>query len=468
MEFGFTNRISPVHIRILVILEVICCVLFVAFSYSGQPELAWAVFLIPFQLLAWFVLAQKDLWLVSFLAFMLPLSVLNLLPAIYRNYLLVPVTLILLLFLRWDWFRQERNTNKRYFSKIDKFFPLALAGWMVISLIMAFSRGWGSGYLLKYNFYTLQTFIIGYFCAVVPRDSREVRTVLLANILGSVVAVFLMVIIVQLEGATNWLSLKRVPITFGLIDFNAVGGVFATSAVALLGLYVSRETRFVSVIGIVLLLTLLVVSRSRGAWLGFGFAFLYLLFRARSAELIFASGIGGLVIMLTDILRSILTRRLSETSVGDPALAGRAVLWNFAWRVSKANWLFGVGWENFRLVKPHYGFPVKLVRNWTDYNAHNIFLEIMADLGVVGLFLFLGLFLRILIQLDRIARDRKSPSQGIAIALNAGLICFLVHGVWDCLSYIFLLLGVWVGLALAISRIASAGGGGENKPEAFN
>ncbi|MGQ9707853.1 MAG: O-antigen ligase family protein [bacterium] len=310
--------------------------------------------------------------------------------------------------------------------------------------------------MIKYYFYTLQIFVIGYFCATVPENLFDVRTLLLAGIFGSIAAVLLMLVILQLEGATNWLSFKRVSISFGLIDFNAVGGVTAANAVALLGLYIKRQTRRSAALGIILLLIILVLTRSRGAWLGFGIAFLYLFFRTRSFELTVTGGLAGVIIIVTDFLRNVFTTRIEATSVGDPALAGRLVLWEFAWRVAKANWLFGVGWENFRLIKPLYGFPAKLVRNWTDYNAHNIFLEIMADLGIVGLVLFLGLSLMTLIQLDRCVREKNSISQGLGLALNAAMICFLVHGVWDCLSYTFLVLGIWVGLAMALVRITNS------------
>ncbi len=434
-------------------LEFSSLAAFLFFTESGQSELAWVSFLAPFQILLWSIFANKDARLLSFLVFMIPLSVLNLLPAIYRHYVLLPITLGLLLFLRWNWFSFEQEVNKRHFSPVDRFFPIALIIWIVLSLVLTLDRGWGSSYLIKTNFYTLQIFIIGYFCATVPENLSDVRGLLMASIFGSIAAILLMLLIMQLEGAANWLSFKRVPISFGLIDFNAVGAIVAGNAVALLGLYVTRQARRITALGIVFLLVILVLTRSRGAWLGFGIAFLYLLFRTRSFELTILGGVAGAIIMLTDILKNIFTTRLTETSVGDPALAGRAVLWLFAWRVAKANWLFGVGWENFRLIKPIYGFPSQLVRNWTDYNAHNIFLEIMADLGLVGLLLFLGLFFLTLIQLDRSARRKDSPAQGLALALNAAIICFLVHGLWDCLSYTFLVLGIWVGLAMALKSL---------------
>ena len=177
-------------------------------------------------------------------------------------------------------------------------------------------------------------------------------------------------------------------------------------------------------------------------------------------RLLLAVGIGLAVLVSMDVFRSALSMRVSATSADDPALLGRLLLWRHAWLVLRENWLLGVGMQNFRYVKQLYGFPMPMALG-RRYNAHNLYLEFLVDLGVFGFASFVWLELRTLLRLDGIWRSDK-PASGLALALNAGLIAYAVHGLLDAVIWqhgAFMLLGVLFGLSMAVQRLARTGTG---------
>ncbi|MFN8606519.1 MAG: O-antigen ligase family protein [Vulcanimicrobiota bacterium] len=72
----------------------------------------------------------------------------------------------------------------------------------------------------------------------------------------------------------------------------------------------------------------------------------------------------------------------------DRLLTGRVSLWRLViYLVAKSPWI-GYGFKSFFEMQA-FGRMVFLLERWKITHAHNIFLEVMADLGVVGLLLYL-------------------------------------------------------------------------------
>lgn len=80
---------------------------------------------------------------------------------------------------------------------------------------------------------------------------------------------------------------------------------------------------------------------------------------------------------------------------------GRVDIWKVGWRMVEAEPLHGVGAGNFQVVSIHYLLePGALKRDdfivETPKVAHNVYLGLLAELGVVGLALFLGLVISLI------------------------------------------------------------------------
>jgi hypothetical protein len=126
-----------------------------------------------------------------------------------------------------------------------------------------------------------------------------------------------------------------------------------------------------------------------------------------------------------------------------PWMVGRLDLWSAALRLAAAHPVFGLGPDNFRHF---YGAQLGL-EGWDErIEANNVYLELLADLGVVGLLAFLWVLIGPLIEIVRRVRADDTLALGIGLGLGA----FLVHGLLDAfLAFTPTVLLFWLLLGLA-------------------
>jgi hypothetical protein len=115
-------------------------------------------------------------------------------------------------------------------------------------------------------------------------------------------------------------------------------------------------------------------------------------------------------------------------------------------------WL-GVGWGAFEKAYPRYmilgGYPVKL--------AHNNYLQVWAETGIVGLNAFVGMWLVFLYTFWKKARPGAAgPMRGIACGLGAAIIGFLVNSTVEfglylppIMYYVYAMLGLLVAIPVS-------------------
>jgi O-antigen ligase len=118
-----------------------------------------------------------------------------------------------------------------------------------------------------------------------------------------------------------------------------------------------------------------------------------------------------------------------------------------AWRMIGERPLLGIGLDNFRLV---YG--ERLDSPYFDKTVHtnNFYLELLVSLGLIGTVPFLIWLAALLIDVLRTLR-RPDVTMWQA-ALAAGLLAFVVHGLFDFFLLFnvtgllfWLLVGLWLG-----------------------
>jgi hypothetical protein len=138
--------------------------------------------------------------------------------------------------------------------------------------------------------------------------------------------------------------------------------------------------------------------------------------------------------------------------------ATRFELWRAALKMALDRPVLGVGPDNFRWQYGHYAG----LNAWnTDIHANNLYLEWLADTGVVGLAAFLWLTAEILRAAYRATFANKDWGREVgrrkllAIGLFAALIAWYVHGVFDAFyEFTPTYLAFWlvVGLALRFEQ----------------
>jgi O-antigen ligase len=187
---------------------------------------------------------------------------------------------------------------------------------------------------------------------------------------------------------------------------------------------------------------------SRGAFLGLAAACLLILWRMPNRFRNFAF-IMILVVPLSIFLPvSPVHRFLHPTIAETDSEEAHKEAWNAGGRMIEAHPLLGVGLGNFKPLMPEYVRSGQTV----DTIAHNMFIEIAAELGIPTLFVFLGIFVASYLGLSRIRKSAKVVSvvRESAIALQASLIGIMVAGSFVSAEYEKT---TWMGIALIASLI---------------
>jgi len=179
-------------------------------------------------------------------------------------------------------------------------------------------------------------------------------------------------------------------------------------------------------VAVCLMLTAVVLSFSRGAYLGLisGSIFFAIVFLRRSNLLGGSAVMAGLVLAAIVFLNSnIISQRLiSSFNLKEGSNAERYKNWTQAVEIVRDNPLGGIGLGNYaRTVKP-------TAADRSSIYAHNLFLDIAAETGILSALVFLAL---LLISIWRNVRNGDMIGLGVA----SGLIGFLVHSMFDTALY---------------------------------
>ena len=277
--------------------------------------------------------------------------------------------------------------------------------------------------------------------------------------------------------------------TFG--NPNHLGGYLAIifPVVVVLGLGAKRWYWRVAggVVGIVLLVEL-VRTAARGAWVGVVIATLVLAaFIApelrRRAPAIVAGTVGALLVVVVGLAafgRRFLGQPLSSLfqSGGGTSVWQRFEIWRTALHIALKNPIAGIGPDDFALVYPKYqsaAWVKALGATYLVNGAHDIFMNVLADQGFVGLALFLAILAAIALRCvgawrrfratergentDTATKERARSLRVTLGVVSASITAYLVQAMFNVqqvgLSFTFWLL---VGLLAVLSRAAGVPG----------
>ncbi|MBV9173610.1 MAG: O-antigen ligase family protein, partial [Chloroflexi bacterium] len=230
--------------------------------------------------------------------------------------------------------------------------------------------------------------------------------------------------------------------------------------------------RWLSVAAAGALLVGIGLSQSRGAWLGGAVAgvCLMLLWNRTTRMLLVPAGLFaalGTAMAFTGLLPASITDRLSQTieyfgvfdvrtvevSPDNWAIVERMAHWQAGWYMFLDHPWLGVGAGNYPDAYPAY-----FVGQWLEPlgHAHNYYLNMLAELGVIGgglLLLLLGLAFRELLG-AMLHSERGSAGFWRAVLAGSigGLIVFCVHNLFD--SLFVHSVNVQVGVLLGLGLIA--------------
>jgi O-antigen ligase len=239
-------------------------------------------------------------------------------------------------------------------------------------------------------------------------------------------------------------------------DYIAAGSYFALCWLVAMGIAMaSRRTRLVWVAATVPLIAALYLTGSRSviaaALAGVG-VLVFIVVRRRPAAIRSVVTFAVLALVVMVLSYSWMSGRDFAGEMARQSLTVRGEIIQAGLRVIATRPVFGVGLDRFYLLAGGFASP-ELHALWQGrMNPHNDFLRFGAELGLVGL----GLFLWILIGAGRRIREalRRTPDAqlaGVAAGLGAFLVTSLVSNPLMVreVSYVF-----WIALGLAVGHSA--------------
>ena len=198
-------------------------------------------------------------------------------------------------------------------------------------------------------------------------------------------------------------------------------------------------------------------SHSRGGYLGLVIAFVsYLFFTSGKrvgftvAAMLLISYVGYLQLP-SDILGRMDTIINYQQDYNLTAEDGRVEIWKRGLKIVAAHPIVGVGMANFPIAEgqTHADIPGT---PWM--NAHNIFLQVAAEIGLGGLLLYLVLIARMFAKIQVLKNDLELDGvHDLGMGLFIALLCYLVTGFFlsQGFSVVFYSL---MAMTLSVDRIA--------------
>ncbi len=221
--------------------------------------------------------------------------------------------------------------------------------------------------------------------------------------------------------------------------------------------------RTAAVILAALLLLLLVLTQSRTAWASLvGTAVVMVSGAAwirvpRVRVALSIVGVASIVSAVWVVPRLVAAAVLSTDAPGaELTWRGRTDLWASGWNAAMDFPLTGLGLGSFREIAPVLYPIATLPSSFEMSHAHNTFLQVAVDAGLLGLVSYLALLLVAAYVCWRAARDRDLVVAAPAFALAANLLAIHLFGVTDALALgakIGVLFWLNLGLIAALERV---------------
>ncbi len=185
-----------------------------------------------------------------------------------------------------------------------------------------------------------------------------------------------------------------------------------------------------ALLGSVLMLFVLFLTRSRGGYLAaaIGIGLILILLSFRRLAVLFG-GLLSIAIILLVVFDNSSTITAVDTLSNTDTFAFRLIVWELALNIIRDFPFTGAGMGTFNLVGIRlYPFPP-----FDDPGAHNLYLQIASDLGIPALIFYLSFVGYIIYQGWNLFVKNKNHKEMSPIFLGAwvGLVLMLLHGLID-------------------------------------
>ena len=321
------------------------------------------------------------------------------------------------------------------------------------------------------------SYIIVYFLIVNNIDSKKefdsfINILFLTSLIVSIYT------LIQYYGFDLYLNdLKRITSTIG--QKNWISNYLALIFPIIFSFFLLEQIKKNKIIYYLLLsilYTTLMICQSRGIWISISITTIlaiYIIFRFKLFKIFHKNQKWLILLIFTFIIITIIystdnplnksaitvpQRAISTFDEKDPSINTRLLIWGTALDIIKDNPFIGTGIGTFKMNYLDYQADF-LQRNpyYIKYSgkageSHNEYLQMAAELGIVGLGIFLSiLFVFYSLSLNYLKKENSNKNKIIIFGLITGITCFLIHSMFTFPFHVpvlgsafFILLGLTV------------------------
>lgn len=300
---------------------------------------------------------------------------------------------------------------------------------MYLSIFIANNKKTALGNSIKFSMYIFVFYLITYYITNKKTFSLLTNTFIFSSLIISVITIF------QTISAYNHgiLISEDNRIKSLLENSNNLGAFSVLAMFLVLGYFFKTKKLYLKLFYLIIFILQLlniIACQSRNALLaaiigGFILAILY-----DKRYFVFS-------IILPIVLLIIPQSRLRILEVFDFSQNNsRIKLWETALCMIKDHPITGIGYENFRLLYPEYieRYPdLKIWYIYEPYHAHNIFLKVQSELGIIGTITFLLFIFSFLFMFYKLIKSTNNKSAKIlCISLLSAVLSFNFMNLIDC------------------------------------
>ncbi|QIB26939.1 O-antigen ligase family protein [Caloranaerobacter azorensis] len=189
--------------------------------------------------------------------------------------------------------------------------------------------------------------------------------------------------------------------------------------------------KLIFLVSSLILIGTLILTFSRGGWLGFAFGVLIfvILIEKRLLLSLIPAGVLAIFIMPSTVIHRIAT----IGNLSDSSNAYRIKVWTITLDIIRDNLITGVGFGYI----PFRETFLKYIRTMNVYHAHNMYLETLAEMGIGGFILFI-LFIFIIYKyaIITLIKNNDRYLKTMIAGVLAGLSSVLFHGLFENILYL--------------------------------
>ncbi len=350
------------------------------------------------------------------------------------------------------WILKMLHNEEYYFEKTNLNLPI-----FIFILLMTISLLRSQSFMVSLNDYIIFLFYFLIYFLIINNINNKIEfnsIIKLFFIISIIIAIYAIIQYYNLDPYLN--NLSTITSTIGQKNWvsNYLASIFPIIFSYFLLQGIKKNKIFLYLL-LLIIYTALMICQSRGIWISIICTFLigiFLIYKYKIFDIFKKNKKWIILIIITFLLITIIystdnplnksaitvtERAMSTFDEKDPSMNTRLLIWGTTLDMIKDKPLFGSGIGTFKIN--YLDYQARFLKENPEYNkywtnakeAHNEYLQLGAELGLIGLGIFLSIvFIFYYMVLNFIKKEKNMEKKMILFGLFLGITCFLIHSLF--------------------------------------